>query len=138
MLAAMTPLLTPGRFHFCSSADQAIVAAAIPSCLGLFCEEEGTTLILCEEDAERFGFARTLPMARITLAIFSALDGVGLTAGVATALARADIPCNMVAAYHHDHVFVPEPMAAVALAILRALQEAAASPSPAPAPERGM
>ncbi|QOF70735.1 ACT domain-containing protein [Aminobacter sp. SR38] len=60
-------------------------------------------------------------MRRITLNVYSALDGVGLTAAVATALARHAIPCNMVAAYHHDHAFVPAARAEAALASLEEL-----------------
>jgi hypothetical protein len=62
------------------------------------------------------------PMRCITLNVYSALDGVGLTAAVATVLGDADIPCNMVAAFHHDHVFVPADMAERALAVLVELQ----------------
>jgi uncharacterized protein len=63
-----------------------------------------------------------MPMRRIVLQVFSALDGVGLTAAVATALANEGIPCNMTAGYHHDHVFVPSAMAERAVAVLRDLQ----------------
>jgi len=51
---------------------------------------------------------------------------VGLTAAVAGALADAGLSCNVVAATHHDHLFVPEPAAAAALAVLRTL----ATPAP--------
>jgi hypothetical protein len=61
-------------------------------------------------------------MRQITLRVHSALDGVGLTAAVASALSDAGIPCNMVAAFHHDHVFVPSSLAAAALDALRKLQ----------------
>ncbi|WP_409995099.1 ACT domain-containing protein [Rhizobium leguminosarum] len=65
-------------------------------------------------------------MRQITLNVNSALDDVGLTAGVAASLAEAGIPCNMVAAYHHDHVFVPSGLADRALNLLVALQGASA------------
>jgi hypothetical protein len=45
-----------------------------------------------------------------------------LTAAVSGELARQNIPCNMVAAYHHDHVFVPSAMAERALQALSAMQ----------------
>jgi len=83
-----------------------------------FGEDEGTSLILPDEVARDLGFAVEMPMSRITLSVNSALDGVGLTAAVATALAGAHIPCNVVAAYHHDHVFVPEELAEDAVTIL--------------------
>jgi hypothetical protein len=52
-----------------------------------------------------------------------ALDGVGLTAAVASALAGEGIPCNVVAAFHRDHIFVPSEAAERALAVLKALPE---------------
>lgn len=123
MLAGMVPVLRDGIWHFCTTV--AASAAAVEAALALFREDEGVTLILDEADARRFGFATPLPMARITLEVFSALDGVGLTAAVATALAGHGIPCNMVAACHHDHVFVPHGQAEEALAVLRELQRRA-------------
>jgi hypothetical protein len=44
------------------------------------------------------------------------------TARVSSALASLGIPCNIVAAFHHDHVFVLEGMALHGLEILRSLQ----------------
>jgi hypothetical protein len=78
-------------------------------------------VILPLAEARALGLPTDLPMACITLTVQSALDGVGLTAAVSGALAEAGIPCNMVAAFHHDHVFVPEDRAGEALAILTAL-----------------
>lgn len=46
-------------------------------------------------------------MRCMTLQVYSALEGVGLTAAVSQTLAEHDIPCNIVAAFQHDHVFVP-------------------------------
>jgi len=43
---------------------------------------------------------------------------VGLTAAVAGALAEAGIACNVVAGFHHDHLFVPWERREDALAIL--------------------
>jgi hypothetical protein len=66
-------------------------------------------------------------MRCITLNVYSALDGVGLTAAVARALADLGIACNMVAGFHHDHAFVPATRADDALQGLLALQAAAAT-----------
>ena len=51
----------------------------------------------------------------------SALDAVGLTAAVSTALADAGISCNVLAGFHHDHLVVPADRATDALALLSAL-----------------
>ncbi len=84
-------------------------------------------MILEVEVAASLGFDITLPMRRIVLEVFSALDGVGLTADVSAALAGENIPCNMVSAYHYDNVFVPVAMANRAMQVLRSLQAAAQS-----------
>jgi len=125
MLAGMTPVLTEGEFVFCSINETDVIERAMPMALGSFKEAEGWTIILPRAGAKALGFDDALPMRRITLEVFSALDGVGLTAGVAAALAAENIPCNMIAAYHHDHVFVPAAMAERAIAVLRELQQRA-------------
>lgn len=48
-----------------------------------------------------------LGWARITLGVHPSLAAVGLTARVAAALAERGIAANVIAGYHHDHVFVP-------------------------------
>lgn len=53
----------------------------------------------------------------------SSLEGVGLTGAVSSALAEIGIPCNMVAALHHDHVFVPSDKAPAAIDALIELQQ---------------
>ena len=118
MVAGMAPELDPRTWHFCTVADDAVAALHFPEALAIFREAEGMSLILPAEAATRHGFDTGLPMTRITLSVHSALDGVGLTAAVAQALAGAGIPCNMVAAFHHDHAFVPQAQAERALAVL--------------------
>lgn len=115
MLAGMSPVLVAGRFAFVEGGDD-----LLPHAIGMFREAEGLSLIVPADMAPD-----ELAMVCITLQVNSALDGVGLTAAVAGALASAAIPCNMVAALRHDHVFVPEAQAARALAVLQDLQAAA-------------
>lgn len=125
MLANMTPVLKDGEFVFCATKDADVIVRALPLALGSFKEEEAVTLILARTDAAALGLNETMPMRRIVLEVFSSLEGVGLTAAVAGALAAENIPCNMVAAFHHDHVFVPADMAERALAVLRDVQKRA-------------
>ncbi len=122
MVAQMRPRLEPGEFVFCTTSDMRLAATAQFAALGLFREAEGVSLILPTASAAALGFVIALPMRRIVLTVHSALDGVGLTAAVAAALAGEEIPCNVVAAFHHDHVFVPAEMADRALTVLEALQ----------------
>lgn len=122
MLAGLTPVLTQGEFVFCTTTDAGIIARGMPMALGTFRETEGMTLVLARADAKRLGFDDALPMRRIVLEVFSSLDGVGLTAAVASALAARGIACNMIAACHHDHVFVPAGQAEEALFVLKELE----------------
>ncbi len=122
MLAALDPALDTVPYVFATTADPDRAAAATPRALGLFREAEGVTLILPADQAHEFGFDASAPMRRITLRVASALDGVGLTAAVAAALASEGVACNMIGAFHHDHVFTPAADAGRALAILEALQ----------------
>lgn len=119
MLRGMAPELQPGAYAFRTALDEAEALAAWPRALAMFREAEGVSLVeAVPEDSP-------LAMAWITLTVASALDGVGLTAAVASVLAAAAIPCNMVAAHHHDHVFVPVAQAERALALLQRLSEEA-------------
>ncbi len=120
MISSMAPRRSPGRFVFCTLHGTAPSDTLVAKAVASFREAEGVSLILPLEAAQVAGFDTSLPMAQITLQVYSALDGVGLTAAVATALADAGIPCNMVAGYHHDHAFVPEDLADKAVEVLEA------------------
>lgn len=122
MISGMSPELVEGAYDFCTlAAGDARLADLIPQARAVFHEAEGVSLILPIDLMVANGLPETSPMAQITLNVFSSLDGVGLTAAVALALADAEIACNMVAAFHHDHAFVPLARADDALATLVAL-----------------
>jgi Uncharacterized protein conserved in bacteria len=116
MIAGMSPRLDPQAWVFCSG------IAPLRQAIASFREDEGLSQILPLDTAAREGADIALPMARIVLEVHSALDGTGLTAAVSGALAAAGIPCNMVSAFHHDHVFVPVADAQHAMTVLRGLQ----------------
>ncbi|MCR9270155.1 MAG: ACT domain-containing protein [Hyphomonadaceae bacterium] len=87
----------------------------------LFQEAEGLTVITAA--------TKTTPQDNrwtwLELSVFSDLQAVGFLAKVAAALTAADVPCNAVAAFHHDHIFVPEQKADAAIAAIEALRTAA-------------
>ncbi|SMQ63290.1 hypothetical protein SAMN06297468_0832 [Altererythrobacter xiamenensis] len=122
MLAQMAPVLDSVRYCFMLIAPE-IAPQALGAAIGTFREDEGVTAIVPESVARELG-EEGPAMARITLTVHSSLEGVGLTAAVAGALAEAGIACNMVAAFHHDHAFVPAERGEDALAILRELSAA--------------
>ncbi|MBY5351335.1 ACT domain-containing protein [Rhizobium leguminosarum] len=121
MLSNMTPSLIDGEYVFCSIPNDGSKVHDLNP-IATFQEREGLAVVLEKGEAHEAGFETSLAMRQITLNVNSALDGVGLTAGVAACLADAGIPCNVVAAYHHDHIFVPTGLADRALHLLAALQ----------------
>lgn len=84
-------------------------------------EQEGLSVLISREDADRVGLPHDYVAGWITLRVHSALDMVGLTAAVSRSLADEGISCNVVAGHHHDHLLVPLPRVPDALAVLRAL-----------------
>ena len=116
MIAGMAPDLVAGEVAFVSL--EAPGAEDVAQARAVVREAEGITLIL--PFSHPAVPAEALAMRQITLTVQSALDGVGLTAAVADALAGAGIPCNVVAGFHHDHVFVPSAQAERAVEVLRA------------------
>ena len=114
----LDPDLAPGRFVFVSLPE--VPPGADP--VAMVVEPEGTSLVLPADVADSLGLHCDFVAAMITLRVHSALDAVGLTAAVSSALATAGIACNVVAGYHHDHLFVPHDRAQEAVAILRGLR----------------
>ena len=98
----------------------------MPHALASFREKEGMTLVIPRMKATEVQHSSG-PMARITLAVHSSLEAVGLTADVSRTLANDGISANMIAAYHHDHVFVPLALADRAMNCLHGLSRAGTS-----------
>ena len=84
-------------------------------------EAEGLTVIATLDDFAAVGMNPVSQWARITMMVHSALEAVGMTAAMAHALAQAGISANIVAAIHHDHLFVPWDRRHDAVAALLAL-----------------
>lgn len=123
LLANLSPLLGVTEYVFCTFPGAAFGDVPGLSPVGAFMEDEGLTLVVPRGEADGQGCAYEGVFRCITLRVHSSLEAVGLTAAVATALARNDIPANVVAAYHHDHVFVPAAQAEDALAVLADLAD---------------
>ena len=105
LLATMSPRLNPGEYVYAAAPDGRVPAGVRP--VVTVAEEEGLTLVVPRQDADRAGLAYDYVAGWITLRVHSALEAVGLTAAVAEALARNGISCNVVAGFHHEHLFVP-------------------------------
>ena len=116
LLAEARPVLDPATYVFVTKPGGALPDD--PAVIGMFREAEGLTLIAERGWAEREGLPHIFPCRRITLAVHSSLEAVGLMAAIASALAEAGISANPVAGYFHDHIFVPEEKADRALSTI--------------------
>ena len=119
LLKGMKPELNKGEYVFCTVDSFQHATALNPVCI--FQERKAVTVILLKEQADIAGLTYSTLCAWITLTVHSSLEAVGLTAAVSKALTTANISCNVVAAYYHDHIFVPVQDANRALDVLAQL-----------------
>ena len=101
MISGMKPELREGEFVFCSITDADKAVRALPDAIAFFREAEGISMILPLVAARGLGVATDQPMRCMTLMVYSALDGVGLTAAVATAVPRRIL---LVSLAHHVRI----------------------------------
>jgi uncharacterized protein len=125
LLANLSARRRPGRWCLVSGAAVPVGVAVAATVV----EDEGVTSVIRVEDAERLGLEVGFIAAWLTLEVHSALEAVGLTAAVAGALAVEQIPCNVLAGFHHDHLLVPVDDADRALAAIDELRRTAAPPT---------
>lgn len=125
LLANMEPTLHIGRWVFASMSsakfNELLKTLPLDRLQGLYQEAEGVSLILDEKSAISQGIDYQESFSCISLSIHSSLEAVGLTAAISTALAKENISANVVAAYYHDHIYVPQHQAEAAIKCLKAL-----------------
>ena len=114
LLRTMQPVLHPDPYGF------AVWPGPLPfQPFATIAEAEGLTVV-----APLTHLAGSEPWARINLTVLSDLAAVGLTAAFAGALAEKGISCNVIAGFHHDHLFVQWDRRDDAMAALKALSDA--------------
>jgi hypothetical protein len=119
LLKTMRPKLNEGDYVFCTTTTLDRIDPK--EIISLFKEDEGWTVIVNQELADRLNFSYSYVAAWITLTIHSSLEAVGLTAAFSNALAKEGISCNVVAAFYHDHIFVAREDTEKAMNVLKKL-----------------
>ena len=84
-------------------------------------EHEGTSYVISWTDAVDSGLDPRFRAACLTLEIESGRESIWLTAAAAGALFGSGIACNVLAAFHHDQLLVPDQEATRAVAVLAEL-----------------
>jgi hypothetical protein len=116
LIETINPKLQPGEYVFCTVEEIGMVPPA--DSILIFRENEGITVIVRKEIADKLGLNYSFVAAWITLTVHSSLEAVGLTAAFSKALAENGVSCNVVAAFYHDHLLVRQRDAAKAMEIL--------------------
>lgn len=118
MLATLAVRRRPGVFTYI--AVELPTPGLIAAAHAVVKEGALTTIVLPVDAAERAGQKPTLELAWLTLTVQSSLEAVGLTAAVSARLTAENIPCNVLAGYHHDHILVPVDRTEDAIGLLSA------------------
>lgn len=113
LLRSMEPMLFDAPYGF--------IVGAVPGAFAIISEEEGPTVVAEASVLRAAGLPVADEWARISLTVHSDLAAVGLTAAFARALAEVGISANVIAGFHHDHIFVPWAKRLAALEALQAL-----------------
>jgi len=123
LLRSMSPVLLEHDYVFSTIRDARYGDYAETCPIASFAESEGLTLVVSKDAAEQSGLSYQGVFRCITLGVHSSLAAVGLTAAVSGVLAENGISANVIAAYFHDHIFVPSGLADKALGILLTLNK---------------
>lgn len=125
LLSNMQPKLQKGHWVFATVDSEQLpkILQQIEICdlQGFYQESEGSSLILEEAQAKLLALECSEVFAAISLSIHSSLEAVGLTAAISGALSQAGISANVVAAFYHDHIYVPYEKAEAAMQCLEGI-----------------
>jgi hypothetical protein len=113
VLDSMQIALDEVAYGFAMVAEDA--SPASKGILATFREDEGLTIIAPVAYLEKHRIKHEGPFAKLTVEVHTSLELVGLTAALTTKLTKHGISANVVAAYYHDHIFVPYNMRAQAV-----------------------
>jgi hypothetical protein len=120
ILSSLTVSRREGTYVYVSESS-----VALPDAAATIQEDEGTTLVVERGEAERLGLRWTFASVWLTVEVHTSLDAVGVIAALAAALCEAEIPCNVLAGYYHDHFLVPVERADEAEAVLESIRQRA-------------
>ncbi|CAN5595745.1 ACT domain-containing protein [soil metagenome] len=104
LLKTLKPVHVPGDYVFCTvpSVESLDIHEIVCYCKAA----EGLSIVVTKQYADKRRLLYSSLMSWITLTVHSSLDAVGMTAAFSKALSEKGISCNVVAAFHHDHIFV--------------------------------
>lgn len=116
LLKTLKPKHNSGEYVFC--VVDKIESINLKDVVLMFKEKEGITVIIKKQLANKLKLKYSFVASWITLTAHSSLEAIGLTAAFSNALSQQGISCNVVAAFHHDHIFVAKKDTKKAMVVL--------------------
>jgi hypothetical protein len=120
LLKNMKPAHVPGSYIFANITEDKLKNLGSTPLL-VFREDEGITVIVSKEIANKFALHSESEWGLISMTVHSDLEAVGFLAKVTSVLAEAGITANTVSAFYHDHIFVPSDRVQDAIELLKNL-----------------
>ncbi len=121
LLRSMRPKLSEIQFVFCNILRDKLTTLKMEP-LFVFREEEGATIIIEKRQADSESLDYEDVWSWIALTVHSSLSAIGFLAAITAKLSENRISVNVVSAYFHDHLFVPQEKARLAMQVLDDLQ----------------
>ena len=122
LVCSMKPKIRQIELVFCTISWEALPEIPLDPLL-FFKELEGVTMVMpsCEADSLELAYDGT--WSWIELTVHSSLNAIGFLSAISKSLADAGISVNVVSAFHHDHLFVPDDKAKQAVKVLEKLSK---------------
>ncbi|CAD7931296.1 unnamed protein product [Amoebophrya sp. A25] len=122
LVQSLKPVLNPGTYVFGSLSPAEVSKIPREDTACEFKEKEGVAIVMEKEKAKKHGIkVSPFEASWIQLDTYSAVEACGLTSVFSRALTQGGVSCNIIAGFHHDHLFVAKEDTVKAMNILHGL-----------------
>ena len=121
ILGNLKPRILEGSFVFTTSNDELVHLMKTFKPIATFREEEGITLVISKDEADKFNIKYDSLFRCISLGVHSSLNSYGLISSISRELTKKKISSNVFSGFYHDHIFVQADLADTALQVINSL-----------------
>ena len=121
ILGNLKPRILEGSFVFTTSNDELDHLMKTFKPIATFREEEGITLVISKDEADKFNIKYDSLFRCISLGVHSSLNSYGLISSISSELTKKKISSNVFSGFYHDHIFVQADLADTALQVINSL-----------------
>jgi len=121
ILGNLKPRILEGSFVFTTSNDELVHLMKTFKPIATFREEEGITLVISKDEADKFNIKYDSLFRCISLGVHSSLNSYGLISSISRELTKKKISSNVFSGFYHDHIFVQSDLADTAIQVINSL-----------------